>query len=240
MIISINSTVILPNIYCVEYKTMIKAHLPKRLKRVSVFEDFSEAFVTLIQGEWPFDIDTARVANPATSRAFAYRSLNLEQLSVSFMVDTRHFFQACQPRWTWERLQSLALASQSLTHTAGHKNISNLLQNSGAAAAHMPELRIMALWDGARGEVCGFIYRKDGDSSIITLQSTWDIKLEPRVIQAWERITSNLRIRKQPLSSSTIRFHGDAIQQLDLPHEVIDPVSLRQIRKEGIGRRSSL
>lgn len=34
--------VVLPNIYCIEYKTMIEAHLPKRLKRVSVFDDFNE------------------------------------------------------------------------------------------------------------------------------------------------------------------------------------------------------
>lgn len=132
------------------------------------------------------------------------------------------------------------LTSRSLTHTADHKNISNLLQEAGAAAAHMPELRIMALWNGAGGEACGFIYPKEGGSAIITLKRTWDIKLEPPVIQAWERIISNLRIKKQFLSSSTIRSDGDAIQQLDLPHEVIDSVSLRQIRKVGIGRRSFL
>lgn len=53
-------------------------------------------------------------------------------------------------------------------------------------------------------------YIAEGESAIITLQSTWDIKLEPHVIQVWGRITSNLRIRKQSLSSSTIISHGDA------------------------------
>lgn len=90
------------------------------------------------------------------------------------------------------------------------------------------------------GEKPADSYIAEGESAIITLQSTWDIKLEPRVIQDWESITSYFRIRKQPLSSSTIRSHGDVIQQLGLPHEMIDPVSLQQTRKEGMGRRSSL
>lgn len=208
---------------------MIKEHLP-RLKRVTVFEDFNKDFDTLLQGA--LTLDTARVPCPTVSTALAHRSLNLEQLSASFMADARDFFQACRSQWTWECLQSLALTSRSLTHTADCKVISKLLQDAGAAATHMPKLRIMALWNGAKGEACGFIYRKKSDSAVITLQSTWDIKLEPRVVHAWKSVASRLRIRKQPLSGSAIRSHGDAIQQLGLPREVIDPVSLWQIRKE--------
>lgn len=99
----------------------------------------------------------------------------------------------------------------------------------------MPKLYTIALWNGAKGEAFGFIYRKKIDSGVITLQSTWDIEIEPRVIWAWKRINLRLRIRKLPLICSTIRSHADAIQQLDLPRGVIDPVYLRQIQKETIG-----
>ena len=107
-------------------------------------------------------------------------------------------------------------------------------------ATRMPKLRTFALWNGAKGEACAFIYRRERDFATITVKSTWYMELDPRVIQAWREVTSDLRISTQLLSRSAVSSHGDAIQLLNLPCEVINPISSRQIRKEGIGRYSAL
>lgn len=218
---------------------MIQAHLPKRLKRLSIFEDYNDDFIEISQRSPSYHADTIRIAEPTVSAAFAQRSLDLEQLSVSFMVDARHFFQACQPLWTWNHLQSIVLTSRLLTRTSGRKGVSDLLKDAGAAAVRMPKLRTMALWNGGRGEACAFIYRHDFEKPSIVWRGTWDVNLQPCVMQAWERVVSeytphSLRFESQRLRSSIIRSHGDAIYHLDLPGGVVDPISLWQIRGEAL------
>lgn len=175
----------------------------------------------------------SRVAVPTVSAAFAHQGLNLEQLSVSFIADARYFFEeVCCSQSTWERLELLSLISRSLTRATDCKVISKLLQDASTAALHMPKMRLLEIWNGARGEACGFIYRKERYSAMITLRSTWDIKLELGVVHAWERVAPGLRFREHLLNCSAIKSHGDAIQQFGLPPAVIDGVSLWQICKE--------
>jgi hypothetical protein len=62
------------------------------------------------------------------------------------------------------------------------------------------------------------------------------MKLQSRVIRAWEQVTSRytphkLLVQEQRLWSPAISSHGDAIHHVDLPREVIHPVFLRQIRE---------
>jgi hypothetical protein len=143
---------------------MIETHLPKGLKRISLFEDFNEDYITQFQAsilQAMLQVDAARIAEPVLSAAFAYRSLDLEQLSVSFIVEARHFFRACQPLWAWNNLQSLVLTSRILTPRANRGNIFDLLEDAGAAALCMPRLHIMALWNCGEGGACVFIYRKE-------------------------------------------------------------------------------
>lgn len=130
---------------------MIEAHLPKGLKRLSIFEDYNDDFITVLQGSIE-ETYLIRIAEPTVGAAFAYRSLDLEQLSVSFMVDAWQFFQARQPLWTWDQLQSLVLTSQLLTQTDDRGKVSDLLEDAGAAALHMPKLHTMALWNGGKGQ----------------------------------------------------------------------------------------
>ncbi|KAK4142666.1 uncharacterized protein C8A04DRAFT_38061 [Dichotomopilus funicola] len=196
------------------------AHLPKALKRLSIFEDYNDGFIKLFQGASILQADPIRIANPTVSAAFAYRSLDLEQISVSFMVDAQHFFQARQPLWRWNRLRSLVLTSRTLTPTVDWRDVCDLLKDAGVAALYMPKLQTMVLWNGGKGEACAFIYRRDIEKPSIIWRSTWVMNLG------------------EPLCRCIIGSHGDAISQLGLPHEVIDPVSLWQIRKEGSMGRS--
>lgn len=153
------------------------------------------------------------------------------------MVDARQFFQARQPLWSWDYLQSLALTSPLLTHGADRGKVSDLLMDAGEAALHMPKLHTMTLWNGGRGEACAFTYRRQGGKCPITWRGTWDLKPESCVVQAWERVASkysvySVWVESQLLRRGTISSHGDAIHQLDLPSGVVDPVSLWQIRRE--------
>lgn len=159
------------------------------------------------------------------------------------MVDAQHFFQARQPLWSWSHLQSLVLTSRRLTRTAGCRDVCDLLKDAGTAALYMPKLHTMALWNGGKGEAYAFIYRRDFEKPSIIWRSTWVVNLEPSVIQAWERVASkytpySLRFESEPLCCGIIGSHGDAIYQLGLPREVVNPISLWQIRKEGSMGRS--
>lgn len=176
-----------------------------------------------------------RIAEPTLGAAFAHRSLCLTQLSISFMIDARHFFQACQQEWTWSSLQSLTLTSQCLTISEDPSRISDLLWEAGITAFNMPSLHTMILWNGGAGEACAFKYKKSDIS--ITWCGTWAPVFHPRVLEAWERTVfkstgSTIRVKEQAICGYIIKSHGDAISYLDLPQEVIDPMSLRHMREE--------
>jgi hypothetical protein len=183
-------------------------------------------------------VEAVRVVDPRIGAAFASRSRNLEQLSVSYIVNAGDFFGACLPTWTWPRLASLALTSQLLYHDRGRQVlIDDLLYTAGITALRMPNLRTMAIWNGGEGNACAFIYHTDQNYAHITWRSTWEMHLSPRVVEVWERVALEsrscpLRVTKQQVQG-VIGSHGDAIHRLDLPCPVVDPESLRQIRKEG-------
>jgi hypothetical protein len=77
--------------------------------------------------------------------AFAARSLDLEQLSVSYMINAEDSFQACISTWIWQHLQYLAVASQPLRHIGNSPEIDALLYQAGIVALRMPRLHILML-----------------------------------------------------------------------------------------------
>jgi len=107
---------------------MVLNRLPPSLKRVSVFEDFSERLAGILDaGQFSNilpprllnlflpdlqkeGVELSRVADPQSIAAFAARSVGLEQLSVAYMINAEDFFHraACTSYWTWPRLESLA------------------------------------------------------------------------------------------------------------------------------------
>ncbi|PQE15457.1 Oxoglutarate iron-dependent oxygenase protein [Rutstroemia sp. NJR-2017a BVV2] len=220
------------------YGKLFGEYLPKGLKTLSVFEDTNEDYIDIVRkAESPYQVDSVRSPSHALSVAFAKKSVALEQLSVAFMVDANCFFAGCDPTWSWLNLKSLALTSILLTRTAKDSEIFSLLQAAGKAALRMPSLQSMSLWNGRKGEACAFIYQSLDGYRSITWRSTWDLEVEPYVVETWGRVAaenarSELRVEKQLLSSDIIRSHGDAVHHLRLPHGVIDRESLWQIRRE--------
>lgn len=125
------------------------------------------------------------------SRAAAKASLRLHYLSVSFMVDANSFFQARQPSWEWPNLTSLALTSGLLAPEKSSEAINNMIRAAADAAMMMPELETMEIWNGRKRLAALFKYqsiKRGGRTAVITWRGTWELPLQPDLIQAWEAV----------------------------------------------------
>jgi hypothetical protein len=227
------------NISITEFLITVQNRLPETLKRLSIFEDFNDGLTAALlspQFAGILQVEATRIVDPRIGAAFALRSLDLEQLSASYMVNADDFFQACVRTWTWQHLQSLALTSQLLRYTGNRQEIYAMLYKAGVTALQMPRLHTLVLWNGSRGNACAFIYHTDRYFAHLTWRGTWDLELSSEVVRVWRRValkfrSTELLIDKQKIQG-VVGSHGDAIHRLNLPCQVVAPASLWQIRKE--------
>jgi hypothetical protein len=180
---------------------------------------------------------TVRSAGRVLAGAFAKKSMQLEHLSVAFLIDAAHFFRACEPAWRWDELRSLTLTTKTLARETQPEKIHRLLRAAARAALSMPKLGTLTLWHGGAGEACAFVYRRYQDNASITWRANWEFELGSEVHSAWEAVAkmhsprSALTVETEMLRGYAFLSHGDAIHYLDL-HGVVDSMSLKQIRKE--------
>ncbi|KAJ0108044.1 hypothetical protein J7T55_007162 [Diaporthe amygdali] len=119
---------------------------------------------------------------------------------------------------------------------------------SADAAMMMPELETMEIWNGRKGLAALFKYKsiKRGErTAVITWRGTWELTLQPDVIQAWEAVIrrhcrGEFYAVTELLDSRTVKSVGDSIHDLRLSAQVIRPVSLIQIRVENEITRSGM
>ena len=182
-------------------------------------------------------------SNITLAEAFVWKSLGFERFAISYFIDARQFFACCSRFYKWRRLQSLTLTASTLTQAAPKKRIYRLLCDAGKAALKMPQLERLALWNCKGKEACAVLYhrKKKGPCKMasLTWRGTWDLELSHDVVEAWQKVGSGayyLRVANERVTGD-INSHGDAIYHLRLPDGVIDPVSLRQIRQEGMMQR---
>jgi len=219
----------------------MQSNLPDTLNRLIVFEDSYE-FYDLFPKR-PAHIPWFNLLDPSEGlgAVFASKSLDLQHLAISFMVNAEELFRHCQSTWSWLRLQSLAPTSQLLQDDWGKRSqIEALLCRVGVLVQKMPKLHTFVLWNGGKAHACAFIYRIDRDVASITWRGTWHLELSPLVVKSWQLVASKLPRSefselqiKQESIRGVIKSHGDAIYHLELPCQVIDPASLWQIRREG-------
>ncbi|TFB05939.1 hypothetical protein CCMA1212_001365 [Trichoderma ghanense] len=223
---------------------MVRDGLPGTLKSLTIFEDSYELY-----NRFPRRLSDIHWLNLfpdglQLGATFAFRSRNLQHLSISFLINAEELFRHCQPAWNWPHMQSLALTSDVLDQEERRRRrISLLLRRAGRMAQRMPKLHTFVLWNGGRGHACAFIYRVDKDGVAITWRATWRLALaeDPLVIREWRLAAARLRFTerftelqiKQQRIFRDISSHGDAIYRLKLPCQVIEPASLWQIRREG-------
>ncbi|KAL1839931.1 hypothetical protein VTK73DRAFT_3888 [Phialemonium thermophilum] len=223
--------------------------LPKTLKSLVVFEDFSTDLAAILhdaQGLWGTRVALSRTPDARVATAFARKSLDLEHLSVSYMVDAVHFFQGCLPgslgrhagpeTGTWPHLQSLALTSRCLRRTGDRGEMDALLALAADVVLRMPQLHTLVLWNDT--DACAFLYAWDsGTGARITWRGTWQLDMSPYVMRRWQAVAWEVRSCAlevvQERVDGAIRSHGDAIHHLNLPCQVVTPTSLWQIREEG-------
>lgn len=224
----------------------LRTTLPSTLSTLTIFEDaykFYDLFPRLpTYMSWHYAFEDSGI--PSLGSVLASKSLNLEHLAVSFMINAEEIFRCCSSTWHWSRLQSLALTSNMLqkeederTGKGDRQRIQALLCRCGEFVKRMPKLRTFVLWNGGMGHACAFVYRRGRDGASITWRGTWNLKLSSLVLRAWRSTASKLRHTeievKYESIRQVIRSPGDAIYHLDLPCQVIEPASLRQIRREG-------
>ena len=219
----------------------------RTLKNVCIFEDFNESIVPILH-EYCLDlwgpgpgVTLLRPIDHGLGQSFAAMSLGLECLAVSYMIEAEDFFMGCakQRSSTWETLQSLALTSRSLRRHGSREAIEDLLCDAGRAALQMPKLQTLVIWHGAKGVASAFIYRvKAGVCASVQWRGLWSFELAGRVQEAWQRVADKfglfgLCVEDEQHITEPVLSHGDAIHHLNLPCQVISPVSLWQIRREG-------
>ncbi|KAK7953313.1 hypothetical protein PG988_014007 [Apiospora saccharicola] len=214
--------------------------MPDTLNRLVVFEDSSEFYdyFPKRKGLPHSEVDDTWY-NPGEGldAGLASKSLGLQQLAASFIVDAEDIFRHCQSTWHWPNLQSLALTSQLLQDDwEKREKLEALLCQASILVRRMPKLHTFVLWNGGKGHASTFIYREDRGSASVTWRGTWHLKLSPLVIKSWRLAAlklprSELEVKQEDVSVA-IKSHGDAIYRLNLPCQVIDPASLWQIRRE--------
>lgn len=183
-----------------------------------------------------------RPPNPDLSRTLYEVGGNYDSLSASFMVDAEGFFalDEGQPSKRWPNLRHLFLTSQLLAPDQDDTRITKMLRAAARAAAYMPKLERLQIWNGRRNLAALFKYEaatEQGQASTITWRGTWEFLLQPSVIQAWQSLASEpsphgLRVIYEAIGGDEVRCHGDAMFLLELPELVIRRVSLRQMLNE--------
>ncbi|KAF7958555.1 hypothetical protein EAE96_002095 [Botrytis aclada] len=206
-----------------------------QLQRLVIFENSDQTYPASYRD---FGCGPMRIPSSSVSSALANASLTLEHLSAPFMVDASHFFTARELSWKWPNLTWLALTSRLLVPQERSEELDDMLQAAAAAAMNMPNLETMEIWNGEKGLAMLFRYQrhKREQPAVITCKGTWELILQPLVIQAWDSVSlkhcgrETVIIKEVLNMSDSIKSHGDAIRHLELSKPVVRPVSLRQVQ----------
>jgi hypothetical protein len=210
---------------------------PLTVKSLILFEDSYKFFEPFPRRPVPVWWENLVDPSEGLGAVLASKSLVLQHLAISFMINAEEIFRQCQPAWLWSNLQSLALTSQLMQDDPGKREeIRTLLSRSAVIARQMPRIHTFVLWNGGKAHACAFIYCVDEDQASITWRGTWNLDLSG-MTKSWQltaskRTFAKLQV-KQECISSVVTSHGDSIHHLKLPCQVIHPASLWQMRREG-------
>jgi hypothetical protein len=168
-------------------------------------------------------------------------------LSAAFLVDTKDFFADFYPTYEqnsniipWENLRKLALTSSLLHPEKGRGKIDKLLIAAGRAAAYMPKLEVMEIWNGGEGQVCVFQYNSCTGKPRITWASNWgnNVQLNPNVVRCWAdlprhwqlpRCNLTTAVHRLPKRRKKVKTHSTAIRCLKLRSSVVHLISDYQL-----------
>lgn len=214
-------------------------NLPKTLKSLILFRHSVEHLTQSVYQDERYQMVTRDqyyrdMHNKLISQHLAQTSLKLENFSVSFLINAGDFLAACRQEWTWEYLQSLALSFRG-SGKHHQEGINSLLLSIAKVALRMPKLETLVLWSREQGATCAFIYTRNEHYAQVVWRGTWDLDISHEALQAWEAVAAlysfELRVGHERIQE-VIRSCGDAIDHLNLPCQIIQPMSLWQMRVE--------
>ncbi|TVY37052.1 hypothetical protein LSUB1_G005851 [Lachnellula subtilissima] len=221
-----------------DYKSLISLNLPSTLRELYIFEDFNK----LLHSE-----RSTKRANRSLGRALSKSSRFLENLSAAFLVNAEDFFANLWPTneqnsniIPWENLRKLALTSRLLHPEIGRGKINKLLIAAGRAAAFMPKLEVMEIWNGGEEHACLFRYSNDAGKPKITWACNWGshVQLVNNVVHCWANLP---RHRQHPHGNLTtvvnrlrrgrkqVKTYVATVRYLKLRSSVLDLISDYQL-----------
>ncbi|KAH6614506.1 hypothetical protein B0J18DRAFT_485484 [Chaetomium sp. MPI-SDFR-AT-0129] len=225
---------------------LVQQGILNQLESLTLFEDPNDAFMAAIAEHVGLQqIISMGVygLNHSPARGLFMTSLSLRHLSVSFSVTAEDFFTVGPVNYAWWFLRSLALRSCSLTSNgAAPCSAWNLTSLPLIVFTRMPVLETLVLWwsTGEGRDACALIYeRKSRNMGTLTWRGTGR---PPRwfgeLVTHWATLGAQmspgyfLSVSVEKINGSRIYGLGDALHKLRLPVEVINPMSLRQMRQE--------
>lgn len=209
------------------------------MKQVTFLEDHEDEPAAIRALPNSTEEALTRKPNPYVGAALANRSLKLEHLSASFLIDANDFFKAYKPEWIWRDLRTLTLTSQCLELRRNSNEINDMLQAAGEAALAMPMLETLEIWNGSAGHGAIFQYQGGRGEAAITWISTWSLAFNPHAIDAWQKVAyknhrcQSLTILQRPIAESyEIRRYADVVELLKTRKHAMSRQSLNELRYE--------
>ena len=130
--------------------------------------------------------------------------------------------------------------SRLLYPETGRGKIDRLLMAAGQAAAFMPRLEVMEIWNGGEGHACVFRYSSDPRAPQITWASTWgiNVQLDHNVVRCWADVPRHgqhphghlvAEVTRLPRKRKQVKTHATAIGYLKLRPRVLNLISEYQL-----------
>jgi hypothetical protein len=191
----------------------ILPRLNKNLRQVSLFQDYCKTLNPdrCTDGrDWRLGEESRRPLG--CELATTARSAGMEFVSAAYLIDAYDFFhgfdvypqqQPGEAPHVWDKLQTLFLTSSRLSPHVAEWKRHELLARAGRAAALMPSLQNMILWNGGEGFLYFMQYLCDNDGShgtrarplpLLIVKSQYgksnavEHRLSPEVISVWQLV----------------------------------------------------
>ncbi|KAF4832195.1 hypothetical protein CGCSCA4_v013783 [Colletotrichum siamense] len=163
----------------------------------------------------------------------AYACRNLSSFNAAGIIDATEFFQnlvflaEAQPRLAWSNLTNIALKTPQVLRTDTREA---LFRRAGDAAALMPSLQVMELWDVTANAGAVFRFRVFELEAELVLETAMGAELSDEVLELWDRLALQRRgkhmiVRVRVLYEEAMRGSRKGFfQRLRL----LDPAQMRE------------
>ncbi|KAF3797693.1 hypothetical protein GCG54_00011725 [Colletotrichum gloeosporioides] len=163
----------------------------------------------------------------------AYACRNLASFNAAGIIDATEFFQnlvllaEAQPRLAWSNLKKVALKTPQVLRTDTREG---LFRKAGDAAALIPRLQVMELWDVTANAGAVFRFRVFELEAELVLETTMGTELSDDVRELWDKMARqrggrHMIVRVRVLDEDAVRGSRKGFfQRLRL----LDPVQMRE------------